>query len=228
LKIEDIAQINGNSAEVNTDLLVDPNFYSDLKKVGETLALFDGDICIPNIKRLPTVFYETLVKHNGKGIHFPNMHGGGGIRLTVQDAQILSTYRGPLMFDFVSDCRLPGSLAYPLTPGQDDEQELKDEIAIAKAFRNHQGGDIELQNICILSTAAAGELFAHHLPVYICSSFHAQEEGACGSNAEWIREQLEAGSHTEWNKIAGMYREAEKRWFPNLPEDEYPTRTRFI
>jgi len=227
LKIEDIAQVYEDGAEVFTSCLMDSNLLPDLQIAGETLALFHGAITIPNVERLPSEFYESLVKHNGKGISFPNMHGGGGIKLTVQDAQILSTYRGPLMFDFDSNCRLSGSLAYPLAPGQNDEQELKDEIAIAKAFRNHQGGDLELQNICILSTAAAGELFAHHLPVYICSSFHAQEEGACGSNAEWIREQLEAGSLTEWDKIAGMYGEAEKRWFPNLPEDEYPTRSRW-
>lgn len=206
---------------------MDPKKFPDLKKVGETLALFDGELTIPNIGKLPPEFYEVLVKHNGKGICFPNYHGGSGIELTVRDAEILSTYRGALMFDFDSSCRLPGRLNYPLRAGSDEKKEIEDEIAIAQAFRKHQGGTLELQNIDILSTVTAGELFAHHLPVYISSSFHASDEGACGSNSEWICEQLEAGSITEWGKIATLYKEAEKRWFPHLAESEYPTRTRW-
>ena len=235
MKIEDIAQINkahfkGDEyavAEVNTTLIMDPKKFPDLKKVGEILALFDGELTIPNIHKLPPEFYEALVKHNGKGICFPNYPGGGGIELTVRDAEILSRYQGALMFDFDSNCRLPGRLVYPLAPSKNEKQEIEDEISIAKAFRKHQGGDLELQNISILSTKAASELFAHRLPVYISSSFHAPDEGACGTNPKWIREQLEAGSVTEWDKVAAIYRDAEKRWFPDLPEGEYPTRTRF-
>jgi hypothetical protein len=221
MKIEDIAEIDGDRATVSGYGTFKP------KEAGKLLASFDGEIIFPNVERLEPEFYEALVKHNGKGISFPNMHGGQGIKLSVLDAQILSTYRGPLMFDFDSSCRLPGRLTYPLAPGASEKQEIEDEIAIAKAFKEHQGGELELQNICILSTVAAGELFAHHLPVYISSSFHASDEGACGSNPQWIREQGEAGSATEWDKIATMYREAEKRWFPDLPESEYPTRTRW-
>ena len=221
MKIEDIAEVNGDRAEVNGFGSLQPD------EAGKLLASFDGEIVFPNVDELEPEFYEALVKHNGKGISFPNYHGGQGIKLTVQDAQILSTYRGPLMFDFDSSCRLPGRLVYPLSAAENEKQEIEDEIAIAKAFRKHHGGELELQNISILSTVAAGELFARHLPVYISSSFHAQEEGACGSNPVWIREQLEAGSVTEWDKVAAIYRDAEKRWFPDLPEGEYPTRTRF-
>jgi len=227
MKIEEIAEVSSNHAEVFTDEIMNSTLFPDLTQVGEVLASFKGEITIPNIEKMPSEFYEALVKHKGKRISFPNYYGGGGIKLTVRDAEILSRYQGELMFDFDSSCRLPGRLNYPLWAGSDEKKEIEDEIAIAQAFRKHQGGDLELQNISILSTKAASELFAHHLPVYISSSFHASDEGACGSNSEWICEQLEAGSITEWGKIATLYKEAEKRWFPDLAESEYPTRTRW-
>jgi hypothetical protein len=227
MKIEEIAEVSSNSAEVFTDEIMNSTLFPDLTQVGEVLASFKGEITIPNIEKMPSEFYEALVKHKGKRISFPNSYGGGGIKLTVRDAEILSRYQGALMFDFDSNCRLPGRLVYPLAPSKNEKQEIEDEISIAKAFRKHQGGDLELQNISILSTKAASELFAHRLPVYISSSFHAPDEGACGTNPKWIREQLEAGSVTEWDKVAAIYRDAEKRWFPDLPEGEYPTRTRF-
>jgi len=221
MNIEDIAEVNGDRATFST--------FGNLKpeEAGKLLACFDGEIVIPAGDRLPDAFLESLVEHKGICIGFIDSGGGFGQELSVRDAEILSSYQGRLKFDMP---RLNYVRGHPrLHPPYADarihllqENELQDEIDIAKAFSKHKGSALILSTLHTLSTAAAEELFKHETPVCIGTEFHT--EGQCGRNKEWIANELKQGSYiTEWEKIVMLYSDAEKRWFPNMPEDEYPT-----
>lgn len=221
MNIKDIAEVNGDCAEFNGFGSLKPD------EAGKLLASFDGEIVIPAGDRLPDAFLESLVLHKGKAIRFIDSSGGMGQELSVRDAEILSSYQGRLKFDMP---RLNYVRGHPrLHPPYADarihllqENELQDELSIAKAFSRHKGSALRFSNLYTISTAAAEELFKHEMPVCIGTEFHT--EGQCGRNKEWIANELKQGSYiTEWEKIVMLYSDAEKRWFPNMPEDEYPT-----
>jgi len=232
MNIKDIAEVNGDCAEFNGFGSLKPD------EAGKLLASFDGEIVIPAGDRLPDAFLESLVLHKGKSIRFIDSSGGMGQELSVRDAEILSSYQGRLIVDMprLNYVRGHPRLHPPYSGGERgllQEHESQDELSIAKAFSRHKGSALRFSNLYTISTAAAKELFKHETPVCIGREFHT--EGQCGRNKEWIANELKQppsnnpfyyplGSYiTEWEKIVMLYNDAEKRWFPNMPENEYPT-----
>jgi hypothetical protein len=170
MKIEDIARIRKDSvisvATFRSDLPDD----LDMKKAGNLLASFPGQIRLENWRKLPQEFIESLVKHEGPAISFVDMSGGGGFELSVQKAETLATYKGELNIDTLRLNYEKGhSRLDPHNPKRDDlnDQDIKDEITIAKVLSLHNGGILSLPNLKELSILAAEQLLKHKSPVYL-------------------------------------------------------------
>lgn len=198
MKIEDIAKIDESTATFSARRNLPLNL--DMGEAGKILASYSGQLSIEDWLKLPEEFLKSLVKHNGAGISFLDIVGGGGLELTVEKAKILSTYNGNLNIDTP---RLNFEQRHPRLDPRSRKNDLnpqdgQDEILIAKALSLHKGGVLGLTSLTELSIEAARELLKHELPVYLDQL--VDDEDSSDFNPE----------------IAKLYAETSKRWSPEF------------